>query len=119
PGGIVALGDAEKLQQVISNLLDNALKFTPRGGAIELCARNAAQDFVLVEVRDSGPGIAPEHLPHLFERFYKADRSRGNQGTGLGLAIAKHIVEMHSGEVGVESTQGTGSTFWFTLPRAS
>ncbi len=119
PGGIVALGDAEKLQQVISNLLDNALKFTPRGGAIELCARNAAQDFVLVEVRDSGPGIAPEHLPHLFERFYKVDRSRGNQGTGLGLAIAKHIVEMHSGEVGVESTQGTGSTFWFTLPRAS
>ena len=118
PGGIVALGDAEKLQQVISNLLDNALKFTPRGGAIELCARNAAQDFVLVEVRDSGPGIAPEHLPHLFERFYKVDRSRGNQGTGLGLAIAKHIVEMHSGEVGVESTQGTGSTFWFTLPRA-
>ncbi|MYB85190.1 MAG: PAS domain-containing protein [Chloroflexi bacterium] len=118
PGGIVALGDAEKLQQVISNLLDNALKFTPRGGAIELCARNAAQDCVLVEVRDSGPGIAPEHLPHLFERFYKVDRSRGDQGTGLGLAIAKHIVEMHSGEVGVESTQGTGSTFWFTLPRA-
>ena len=118
-GDVVALGDAEKLRQVISNLLDNALKFTPRGGAIELCADNSERGSVLVQVRDSGPGIAPEHLPHLFERFYKADRSRRDQGTGLGLAIAKHIVEMHGGEVGVESTQGAGSTFWFTLPRAA
>ena len=118
-GGVVALGDAEKLRQVISNLLDNALKFTPHGGTIELCADNAERDSVLVQVRDSGPGIAPEHLPHLFERFYKVDRSRRDQGTGLGLAIAKHIVEMHGGEVGVESTEGVGSTFWFTLPRAA
>ncbi len=117
--GVVAMGDAEKLRQVVSNLLDNALKFTPRGGTIELCADNSERDGVLVQVRDSGPGIAPEHLPHLFERFYKADRSRRDQGTGLGLAIAKHIVEMHGGEVGVESTQGAGSTFWFTLPRAA
>ena len=115
--GVVALGDAEKLRQVISNLLDNALKFTPRDGTIELCANDSDRDSVLVEVRDSGPGIAPEHLPHLFERFYKADRSRRDQGTGLGLAIAKHIVELHGGEVGVESTLGEGSTFWFTLPR--
>ncbi len=116
---VVALGDAEKLRQVISNLLDNALKFTPRDGTIELCANDTDRDSVLVEVRDSGPGIAPEHLPHLFERFYKVDRSRRDQGTGLGLAIAKHIVELHGGEVGVESTQGVGSTFWFTLPRAA
>ena len=118
-GAVVALGDAGKLRQVVSNLLDNALKFTPRGGAIELRADNTEEDRVLVQVRDSGPGIAPEHLPHLFERFYKADRSRRDQGTGLGLAIAKHIVEMHGGEVGVESAQGAGSTFWFTLPRAT
>lgn len=117
--GVVAMGDAEKLRQVVSNLLDNALKFTPRGGTIELCADNSEQDGVLIQVRDSGPGIAPEHLPHLFERFYKVDRSRRDQGTGLGLAIAKHIVEMHGGEVGVESTQGAGSTFWFTLPSAA
>lgn len=118
-GSAVALGDAEKLRQVISNLLDNALKFTPRGGTIELCADNSEQDSVLVQVRDSGPGIAPEHLPHLFERFYKADRSRRDQGTGLGLAIAKHIVELHGGEIGVESTQGAGATFWFTLPQVA
>lgn len=119
PDEAVALGDPEKLRQVVSNLLDNALKFTPPGGSIDLRAGNAAQGGVLVQVCDSGPGIAPEHLPHLFERFYKADRSRRDQGTGLGLAIAKHIVEMHGGEVGVESTQGAGSTFWFTLPRAA
>ena len=116
---VVALGDAEKLRQVISNLLDNALKFTPSGGTIELSADNTDDERILIRVRDSGPGIAPEHLPHLFERFYKADRSRRDQGTGLGLAIAKHIVELHGGEVGVESTQGAGSTFWFTLPRAA
>ena len=116
-GNVVALGDAEKLRQVVSNLLDNALKFTPQGGTVELWANDSDRDSVLVEVRDSGPGIAPEHLPHLFERFYKVDRSRRDQGTGLGLAIAKHIVELHGGEVGVESTLGEGSTFWFTLPR--
>ena len=118
-GDVVALGDAEKLRQVLSNLLDNALKFTPRDGTVELCANNSDRGGVLIEVRDSGPGIAPEHLPHLFERFYKVDRSRRDQGTGLGLAIAKHIVEMHGGEVGVESVQGAGATFWFTLPRAA
>ena len=118
-GEVVALGDEEKLRQVISNLLGNALKFTPRGGTIELRAGNSETDNVLVQVRDSGPGIAPEHLPHLFERFYKADRSRRDQGTGLGLAIAKHIVELHGGEIGVESTQGDGATFWFTLPRTA
>ncbi len=116
---VVALGDAEKLRQVIANLLDNALKFTPRGGTIDLRADYLEQEGVLVQVRDSGPGIAPEHLPHLFERFYKVDRSRRDQGTGLGLAIAKHIVEQHGGEIGVESTRGAGSTFWFTLPRSA
>lgn len=115
-GEVVALGDEAKLRQVISNLLDNALKFTPQGGTIEMCADRSLPGCILVQVRDSGPGIEPEHLPHLFERFYKADRSRRDRGTGLGLAIAKHIVELHGGEVGVESTQGAGSTFWFTLP---
>ena len=111
------LGDEGKLRQVVSNLLDNALKFTPQGGRIEISiGENPTGDAVRVEVRDNGDGISPEHLPHLFERFYKADRSRHGKGTGLGLAIVKHIVESHGGEIGVESELGTGSTVWFTIP---
>ena len=111
------LGDEGKLRQVVSNLVDNALKFTPQGGRIEISiGANETGDAVRVEVRDNGDGISPEHLPHLFERFYKADRSRHGKGTGLGLAIVKHIVESHGGEIGVESELGAGSTVWFTLP---
>ena len=113
-------GDEEKLRQVFANLVDNALKFTPTGGRVEIrivAGRNDSPDgAVRVEVRDNGDGIAPEHLPHLFERFYKADRARRGKGTGLGLAIVKSIVESHGGEIGVESELGAGATVWFTLP---
>ncbi len=114
-----ALGDEGKLRQVFSNLVDNALKFTPPGGRIEICIDDVdgdpASGAVRIEVRDNGEGIPPEHLPRLFERFYKADRSRRSKGTGLGLAIVKRIVDSHGGEIGVDSKPGAGATVWFTL----
>ena len=117
-GDCAVLGDEGKLRQVLSNLVDNALKFTPTQGRIDVRAWPAQDGVVRVEVRDTGDGIAPEHLPHLFERFYKADRSRHGVGTGLGLAIVKHIVAMHGGEIGVDSELGVGTTVWLTLPAA-
>ena len=111
-------GESEKIRQVLTNLMDNALKFTPPGGTITLSAL-PDQRNVTTRVANTGDGIAPEHLPHVFERFYKVDRSRHDRGTGLGLAIVKHIVLAHGGEVDVESSLGEGATFTFTLPRAS
>lgn len=109
-------GDRHRLVQVITNLLGNAIKFTPKQGAIVVrCQR--LDDEVRVSVQDSGPGIEPENLPHVFDRFYQSDRRRG--GAGLGLAIAKGIVDQHEGRIGVESTLGKGSDFWFTLPAAN
>jgi two-component system phosphate regulon sensor histidine kinase PhoR len=110
-------GDREKLQQVLINLVENALKFTPAAGRITLSAQ-AQNGMVQVRVRDTGAGIPQEHLPYLFERFYKVDRARRDGGTGLGLAIVKQIVEAHRGEAWVESQEGVGSTFAFTVPRA-
>ncbi len=109
--------DPEKFHQVMVNLLDNALKFTPRDGRVTVGAV-VGDGAVEVQVSDTGPGIAPEHLSHVFERFYKVDRARHDGGTGLGLAIVKHIVEGHGGEVSVRSSEGVGSVFSFTLPRA-
>ncbi len=119
PGDLpLVLGESEKVRQVLSNLMDNALKFTPPGGRITMSALSDHRN-VIARVSNTGDGIAPEHLPHLFERFYKVDRSRRDVGTGLGLAIVKHIVLAHGGEVDVESSLGEGATFTFTLPRAS
>ena len=107
----------DRLRQVVRNLLDNALKFTPADGKISISAV-ANQNVVEVRVSDSGVGIPTESLPHIFERFYKVERSRREEGSGLGLAIVKNIVEAHGGEVGVESKEGEGSAFSFTLPIA-
>lgn len=112
-----ALGDRERIEQVLMNLLHNAIKFTPAGGSVTLSA-GAGRDGIQVTVSDTGVGIAPEDLPRVFERFYKADRARSGGGTGLGLAVAKHIVEAHGGRIWAESTEGKGSTFRFTLPLA-
>ena len=111
------VGEEDKVRQVLVNLVENAIKFMPDGGRV--CV-GAMEDGRLVEVsvEDTGMGIPEEHLPHVFERFYKVDRSRGDEGTGLGLAIVKHIVQLHGGEARVESREGSGSTFYFTLPRA-
>ncbi len=111
--------DAARIGQVLRNLLTNAITHTPAGGSVEVGAR-AEPGFVTVSVIDTGPGIAAEHLPHVFERFYRADpsRARATGGAGLGLAIVKSIVEAHGGSVGVESHPGNGAIFRFSLPLA-
>lgn len=111
------MADGDKLSQVLVNLVENALKFTPPQGQVLIQAR-ALPDWVEVQVKDSGVGVAPQHLPHLFERFYKVDRSRRDGGTGLGLAIVKQSVEAHGGRITVSSREGEGCTFTFTIPRA-
>jgi two-component system phosphate regulon sensor histidine kinase PhoR len=109
------MADEARVEQVLVNLIHNAIKFTPSGGRIGISAR-ARDNDVLVSVADTGIGISPDDLPRIFERFYKADKSRSGGGTGLGLAIAKHIVEAHGGRIWAESVEGKGSTFNFTLP---
>jgi two-component system phosphate regulon sensor histidine kinase PhoR len=113
----LVLIDAGRIHQVVTNLVHNAIKFTPPGGEILVRATDEG-DHVLVLVQDNGIGIAPNDLPRIFERFFKTDRSRAVGGTGLGLAIAKHIVQVHGGQIWAESTEGEGSRFYFTLPLA-
>jgi two-component system, OmpR family, phosphate regulon sensor histidine kinase PhoR len=107
--------DAKRIEQVLLNLVHNAIKFTPPEGEIAISVARDSGDLV-VRVRDTGVGIADEEQARLFERFYKSDKARRSEGTGLGLAIAKHIVQLHGGDVSVESTLGEGSTFSFALP---
>jgi two-component system phosphate regulon sensor histidine kinase PhoR len=111
------LADATRVQQVVVNLLHNAIKFTPEGGQVSVrCERQ--DQMIQIAVTDTGIGIAAEDLPRIFERFYKVDRSRATSGTGLGLAIARHLVEAHGGKIWAESEVGKGSTFYFTIPIA-
>jgi signal transduction histidine kinase len=114
------LADRERVHQVLFNLLDNAVRFTPSGGRVTVTA-SRHDGSVDVEVSDTGPGIAPEHLPRLFERFYRVDeaRSRDDGGTGIGLAIARSVVEAHGGRIWAESRPGQGATFTFELPAAA
>jgi signal transduction histidine kinase len=113
------LGDAERLKQVFINLLDNALRYTDPGGTVTLRLSGAGNE-VLVAVQDTGQGIAREHLPMLFERFYRTDpaRARDSGGHGLGLPIVKEIAEAHHGSISVKSEVGKGSVFTLTLPAA-
>lgn len=111
------LTDENRLTQILINLIDNALCFTPRGGQVEISAQ-AKNNFIELAVSDTGIGIAKEDLPHIFERFYRADKSRSRKtgGTGIGLAIVKELVRIHGGEIRVESKEGKGTKFSFTLP---
>jgi signal transduction histidine kinase len=109
--------DAARIQQVLSNLVGNAVKFTPRDGRITVCAEQSERE-VRFSVIDTGSGIPSEQLPHIFGRFWQA-RASDRRGIGLGLAIAKGIVEAHNGRIWVESHVGLGSTFYFTLPCAT
>ena len=116
--------DVQRLHEVFVNLLDNAIKYTPAGSRVQVSAV-PNHSFVSVCVADNGPGIAAEHLPRIFERFYRVDKARSRElgGTGLGLAIVKHIVQAHGGKVWVESVSSSergeiehGSRFYFTVP---
>ena len=111
-------GDRRKLEQAVINLMDNAVKYTPAGGSVSLAVRED-EDSVQLVVKDTGLGIPAEHLPRLFERFYRVDKSRSRElgGTGLGLAIVKHVAQVHNGRVEVESTPGRGSEFRVIIPR--
>ena len=109
------LADAERVQQVVTNLVHNAIKFTPPEGQVTISA-GASGDTVTISVHDTGVGIPADELLRIFERFYKADRARSGGGTGLGLAIAKHIIQAHDGRLWVESVEGRGSTFYVALP---
>jgi two-component system phosphate regulon sensor histidine kinase PhoR len=118
PGTPAASADHRAIEQVLTNLVENAVKYCPEGSSITIRIAEEATK-VRVAVEDSGPGIESKHLPRLFERFYRVDagRTRDMGGTGLGLSIVKHLVEAMGGMLGVQSTLGKGSTFWFTLPR--
>ncbi len=115
----IVLGDAERLRQMLVNLVNNAIQYTPEGGRIELSLERDG-DFAEIRVSDTGRGIAQEDLPHIFERFYRADKARSRQmgGTGLGLSIVKWVVDAHGGRIEVESELGKGSTFIVRLPLA-
>ena len=115
-----ALADAERVHQVLFNLLDNAVRFTPAGGRVSVTAEGH-DGSVQVRVADTGVGIPAEHLPRLFERFYRVDsaRSRDDGGTGIGLAIARSVIEAHGGRIWAESRPGEGSVFVFELPAAA
>jgi two-component system phosphate regulon sensor histidine kinase PhoR len=114
----LVLADLPRLEQVTVNLLHNAIKFTPSGGHIEVSAR-VQNDLVVFSVKDSGIGIPSSDLARVFERFYKANRGRATGGTGLGLSISRHLVEAHGGKIWVESVEGKGSTFYYSIPVAS
>jgi len=118
PPELRALGDRRALEQILVNLLDNAIKYTPEGGRVTVLTDGTGPSVVL-SVLDTGPGIEPRHRARIFERFYRADpgRARENGGIGLGLAIVKHLAQAQGGQVGVESGQG-GSRFWVKLPAA-
>jgi len=108
---VVIIGDYGRLRQMLLIVLDNAVKYSPKGSAVEVRLTPN-----LVAIRDNGPGIPPEDLPHIFDRFYRASTARDTQGSGLGLAIAKHIAERHGVKIEVESEPGRGTEFQFTLP---
>lgn len=119
PECTVVLGDGDRLKQLLLNLVDNAIKYTPQGGQVHLSMQRS-DGWVRIDVVDTGIGIPPEDLPHIFERFYRVDkaRSRKRGGTGLGLSIARWIAEAHGGRIEVQSEVGRGSTFTVWLPEA-
>jgi two-component system phosphate regulon sensor histidine kinase PhoR len=110
--------DQDRIEQVFVNLIDNAIKFNKERGFIKIYTQDLDKD-VKVIIEDSGTGIPQKDIPRIFERFYRVDKARSRElgGTGLGLSIVKHIIELHGGSVGVESTEGLGSKFWFILPK--
>jgi signal transduction histidine kinase/DNA-binding response OmpR family regulator/ligand-binding sensor domain-containing protein len=123
-GSVEGYNDADKLEKIMNNLMSNALKFTPEGGSVQTCvcrrggSRSAPVEEGCLEitVRDTGPGISPEHLPHIFDRFYRVDDTHTTEGTGIGLALVKELVQLHHGTIEAESAIGQGSIFTVMLP---
>ncbi|HEV7554411.1 MAG TPA: HAMP domain-containing sensor histidine kinase, partial [Kofleriaceae bacterium] len=118
PDATIVKADAKALDQILVNLIDNGIKYTHPEGHVWVEAKNDG-DYVRIEVRDDGPGIAAKHRERVFERFYRADPSRSREagGTGLGLSIVKHLVESMGGDVGVEPNEPNGTIFWLRLKR--
>jgi two-component system phosphate regulon sensor histidine kinase PhoR len=112
------VGSRHELLSAFSNLVSNAVRYTPAGGEVHVRVRRTPEGGMVFSVQDTGPGIAPEHLPRLSERFYRVDRSRSREtgGTGLGLAITKHVIQRHGGSLHIESQLGKGSTFSLQMP---
>jgi signal transduction histidine kinase len=115
---LTAKADEGRLEQVLANLVDNAIKYGRVQGNVVVSGRTLENDKIEISVQDDGPGIPAEALDRVFERFYRVDKARSREqgGTGLGLSIVKHIVQNHGGEVWARSEQGKGATFFFTLP---
>jgi two-component system phosphate regulon sensor histidine kinase PhoR len=111
-------GSRTELLSAMSNLVSNAIRYTPAGGRVHVAWHALPEGQVEFAVTDTGPGIAPEHIPRITERFYRVDRSRSREtgGTGLGLAIVKHVVQRHGGHLSIQSVPGQGSRFSFVLP---
>jgi two-component system phosphate regulon sensor histidine kinase PhoR len=116
---VYVMGTRSELLSAVSNLVSNAIRYTPLGGRIQIHWTSSPEGLMFI-VKDSGPGIAAEHLPRLAERFYRVDRSRSREtgGTGLGLAITKHVMQRHGGELRIESVVGQGSTFRLVFPQS-
>jgi len=117
PEAFPLVGDPPMIQRILANLLDNAIKYTPSGGAVKVSLSEKDGREALVTVHDTGIGIPADDLPHIFERFYRCDHSRSQPGTGLGLSLARALANAHQGDITVTSTSGQGSTFTLTLPR--
>jgi len=117
-GGLIVKADKNKIGQVLTNLMDNAIKFNQEKGSVKIYSQDL-DDKIKIFVEDSGIGVPEKDIPRIFERFYRVDKARSRElgGTGLGLSIIKHIIDLHNGSVGVESTEGLGSKFWFILPK--
>jgi len=120
PAEVRARADTDRLQQVLFNLIENAIKYGRAEGGVIIGGEMKSEGMVELWVKDDGPGIPTEAKERIFERFYRVDRARSREtgGTGLGLSIVKHIVQAHGGEVWVKSEPGQGATFFFTLPQA-
>ena len=113
----IVSGDARMLQRMLANILDNAVKYTPSGGEVEVLLAVNEQNEIVISFRDTGIGISQTDLPHVFERFYRCDRSRSLPGTGLGLSLARAIARAHGGDITVMSALDQGSSFTITLPQ--